>query len=175
MSSNIVFPSKLESLNLLLKHPNQDNIFQWFEGVEDTIQTFNEFPHSWPLYTKSPTIEMFVSLCKQKYPPYFIFNEQHNRLVGVLEIVRVEDELVEIGIWIRRTQQGQGIATEAMICFVNWFEQAYPFIRIITGVESANEAGIKMVEKVGFVWNYQYINPERNNTVYEIFHFGTKE
>lgn len=175
MSSNIVFPSKLESLNLLLKHPNQDNIFQWFEGVEDTIQNFNEFPHSWPLYTKSPTSEMFVSLCKQKYPPYFVFNEQHNIFVGVIEIVRIESDFIEIGFWTRRSYHNRGIMTEALNCFITWFEHSYPFVKIVIGIESANKAAIKIAEKVGFVWDTQYINVERNNTVYEIFHFGTKE
>lgn len=158
----------------MLKYPNQDNMFQWFESVEETIEDLNAFSDSWPLYAKHPTMETFVLLCKQKYPPYFVFNEQHNRFVGVLEFVRVESDYIEIGVWTRRSYHCQGIMTEALTCFLNWFTQTYPHVKIVIGIESANKAAIRLAEKVGFVWSNQYINPERNNAVFEIFYHGMK-
>ena len=164
------FPTRIESSDILLRTLQKEDINVWYDGLTETLDDLRAFPNSWPMYNGPQSIESYQYLSDQRWPPYLIFDD--DVFAGVIEITRVEQSLIEIGFWTCHSQQGQGTMTKALNCFLNWIEVEHPSIAVVIGVESANKPAIRLAAKVGFVWSNSYINPHRNNTVFEIFYYG---
>lgn len=171
------FPNRIESPHILLRTPEPTDSQLLYDGIIETLSDLRSFPYSWLEYIGPQSISNCQSICNIDYTdniglpiPFLIFKEE--KFCGQLKITRVESDLIEVGFWIRHSQQSQGIMTDALKCFCEWVRKTYPNIFVVLGIQKENKSAIRLAEKCGFLWSNSYVNAGRNNTVFEVFYWG---
>jgi RimJ/RimL family protein N-acetyltransferase len=62
---------------------------------------------------------------------------------------------VEIGYWVRKSAQGAGYATESTNALIRYAFNAMGMRRVVIGHAQGNDASRRVIEKLGFVPEYQ--------------------
>ncbi|MDF1756630.1 MAG: GNAT family protein [Verrucomicrobiales bacterium] len=82
-----------------------------------------------------------------------IFNTDQTRLLGGTGFHLREGPLAtksaEIGMFIRKSEAGKGLGTEALKAMLTWGFDAWPWIRLAWICDSRNKASIRTAEKAG--------------------------
>jgi len=79
-------------------------------------------------------------------------------MTGLLPMNDVYRKTAEIGYWLGEPFWNKGIATAAAKMTVDWAWKNLDIVRIHTGVFSYNPASAKVLEKAGFIFEYECKN-----------------
>jgi ribosomal-protein-alanine N-acetyltransferase len=124
------------------------------DGALDIIGTKN--------YLDKRIIKPFI---KQGWGRYALFNKFDGDFIGFcgLTVHTLDDnqEYVELGYKIIKKFWGQGYASEAAICIINYAKDVLGIKEIISIIEPSNLASIKIAQKVGLsFWKKSFFNNE---------------
>ncbi|KAK3906758.1 acyl-CoA N-acyltransferase, partial [Staphylotrichum tortipilum] len=94
--------------------------------------------------------------------------------VGVKPRADVEERTFEVGYWLAEGKWGQGLMTEVLGAYVDWFFGAVPTaVRLEGVVFGGNEASGRVLEKVGFVYEGTRRKAgTKNGRVFDILVYG---
>jgi [ribosomal protein S5]-alanine N-acetyltransferase len=114
-----------------------------WDNLRDTIP----FP-----YTEKDA-EIFIQICKTQEPVTNFAIEYKGEFAGVIGLV-IQDDVyrlsAEAGYWIGEPFWGKGIATEALTLLVNYAFGKLDLMRVYSNVFEYNKASCRVLEKVGF-------------------------
>lgn len=72
-------------------------------------------------------------------------------LIGFLFVYVENDEYAHIGYLLAQEYWGRGLASELLQGFINSVEKSEPWLKLIGGVDQANIASAKLLQKLGFI------------------------
>jgi RimJ/RimL family protein N-acetyltransferase len=123
-------------------------------------------------------VERWITVCQQKYAQRgygtsAVFERSTNQFVGYCGVVRAPgndfDELIyvyHVAAW------GKGYATEAGHAMIAYVFQHAPLDQIYATIYPDNQASIRVVEKLGFHFDRQVIDPEGVPVFYYVIERG---
>ena len=176
---------RIETENLILSIPSCEDGPQYHQAVIETMDDFKQFPFTWPLFQRTPSLDICNEYCcdaqiKASFftlIPLKISLKSTNSVVGMIEVHGIDWHNLtwEIGFWTSHSYQKQQIMSEALSGFLNFMKNHYPEITVVIGIEPSNQKAIKLASKVGFKWINTFTNKQRNNTVFEIYYFNSND
>lgn len=90
--------------------------------------------------------------------------------IGCCGIHNITAESIELGLWLKKDSQGNGLGTEIIKALIEFLENNFTFKYILYPVDEENIASKKIPEKLGFnpVKKYtKYKNPHTDLTILE--------
>ena len=110
----------------------------------------DHFPHPYSLEHAKRFITEAITL----KPPVTFAIAFNNKFVGVIGIktqIDIYRRSGEVGYWIGKPHQGQGIATIALALITDYGLNVLNLNRLFAGVFSNNAASIRVLEKCGYL------------------------
>jgi len=77
-----------------------------------------------------------------------IINDKDKSFIGRIGIYELKSEIPEIGIWIKKTEQGKGYGFEATNATIEWVFRNLGIKRLLYPVDKRNHNSIKIVKKI---------------------------
>lgn len=178
---------QIESDTIILRVPRPGDGEILYEALSDVLEKLKSRPNSWTWANDPQSPEASEQYCQVNYEfwkntgnkwPLLIIEKQSGKVAGVFEFYR-RDWGWEVGAWSRPVRMIDtaardvvsihGLMTEAGLAIRKYFIKHDPTTVVVMGIESSNKAAIRLVERIGCTWSHQYINPDRNNAVFEIY------
>ena len=178
---------QLDSDTIILRVPRPGDGEMLYDALSDVLERLKSRPNSWTWADNPQSPDISEEYCKVNHEfwkstgnkwPLLIIEKQSGKVAGVFEFYRREWGW-EVGAWSRPVRMIanvsrdvipiQGIMTEAALAVRKYFITHDPTAVVVMGIESSNKAAIRLVEKMGCRWSHQYINPDRNNAIFEIY------
>jgi RimJ/RimL family protein N-acetyltransferase len=118
------FPDQFHTPRLLVRAPRAGDGPAVYEAVQESLAALRAWPASLPWALAEPTPEASETHCRRGQAawltrtdlPMLIFRRDTGALVGATGLHRLDWAVsrFEVGYWCRRSQQGQGLMTEAV-------------------------------------------------------------
>ena len=112
----------------------------------------------WPVRTREQTVEALAKKLVSASAPapghwldLAIEERATGTVIGGVVLKREEGTAAEIGYVLRRDRWGQGLATEAVVAFMEEARVRFGVTRFTAVVEAPNAASIRLLERLGFV------------------------
>ncbi|MTG99283.1 GNAT family N-acetyltransferase [Myroides sp. BIT-d1] len=86
-----------------------------------------------------------------------VLDTKNNEFVGSCGIHDINDETVELGLWLKESKQGKGLGTIIVQAMLNIVKENIKTRTIIYSVEEANEYSSRLPIKFGFQYVYDFI------------------
>ncbi|MEG0929079.1 GNAT family N-acetyltransferase [Chryseobacterium sp.] len=96
--------------------------------------------------------------------------DSNGDFTGCCGIHNITEESIELGLWLKKNSQGNGLGTEIIIALIEFLENNFTFKYILYPVDEENIASKKIPEKLGFILFKRYTkykNPVTNLTILE--------
>lgn len=138
---------------VVLRRPTKKDIpfFVEYCNSRDIARWIPVMPHP---YTKKDA-EWFVKDCAEKWKTdknYQYAIEVEGELAGMIGLNRKEKGVAELGYWIAKPFQGQGITTEAARLVIDNAFKHMKLHRIEAKFLSGNEGSRRVMEKIGMTY-----------------------
>ena len=147
----------LTSQRLLLRAPCHGDGPALNEAVVESIDQLKPWM---PWAQAQPTLEQSELVCRQMAAhfaqrsdlPFFIFERGSGRLIGGTGLHRFDWSVprFEIGYWVRRSEQGHGLITEAVQTLVRLAFDGLRARRVEVRMSSMNHRSRAVAERCGF-------------------------
>jgi RimJ/RimL family protein N-acetyltransferase len=145
-------PAKLLSTRLLLRMPMMEDAFPIFElyAQDREVTRFLTFePHHSIKVTKT-----FLERCLNNWKnnisfPWTIIRRRDKQLIGMIEIVNIEQSGIQLGYVLAKTFWGNGYMTEALRKIIEWSFTQDDIYRVWAVCDIENTASARVLEKVG--------------------------
>ena len=133
-------PEKIHSIRLLMRKPMMEDaspIFQLYAQDTEVTKYLTWKPHLSITNTKT-----FLKSCLHNWQngisfPWTIVRKNDKQLIGMLEIVNVDQTGIQLGYVLARPFWGKGYMTEALLEIIDWAFKLYPEdVSCIRGVSS---------------------------------------
>ncbi|MEK6494118.1 GNAT family N-acetyltransferase [Myroides odoratimimus] len=86
-----------------------------------------------------------------------VLNKETNEFIGSCGLSDINDESVEIGLWIKASEQGKGYGAEVTEKLIEITKSEINTSSILYAVEKGNEASVSIPSKFGFTHTYDFI------------------
>ncbi|WP_106917424.1 GNAT family N-acetyltransferase [Chryseobacterium aurantiacum] len=96
--------------------------------------------------------------------------DSNGDFTGCCGIHNITEESIELGLWLKKNSQGNGLGTEIIIALIEFLENNFTFKYILYPVDEENIASKQIPEKLGFILFKRYTkykNPVTNLTILE--------
>lgn len=80
----------------------------------------------------------------------FVVLDLDEKFIGCCGMHNINPESVEVGLWLKKERQDQGLGTEVIINLINFIEQNLKIDYIIYPVDRENIRSLKIPQKLGF-------------------------
>jgi RimJ/RimL family protein N-acetyltransferase len=128
--------------------------------------------------------ERWIRGCQEDYSPerwgfglWAVVLEQSSDLIGFCGLSRFDDidgqPEVEVGYRLARRFWGQGLATEAALATRDYAFQTLGLTRLISIIEPANSASVRVAEKTGMTLEKELVKWDRPVSIYVIHNPAT--
>lgn len=77
--------------------------------------------------------------------------DSNRNFIGCCGIHNITEESIELGLWLKKSAQGQGLGTEIITALIMFLEHNFTFKYILYPVDEENIASKKIPEKLGFI------------------------
>ncbi|WP_313581737.1 GNAT family N-acetyltransferase [Chishuiella sp.] len=105
------------------------------------------------------------NLNMQKEIVFVVLDSITRNFIGCCGIHNINSKSVEIGLWIKKESQSNGLGTEIVTNLVDFIEQNFSINHIIYPVDEQNIRSRKIPEKLGFEKFAYYTKPKNNTTI----------
>ncbi|MBA4379767.1 MAG: GNAT family N-acetyltransferase [Anaerolinea sp.] len=146
-------PERLETSRLLLRKPVLEDADAIFHGHASDPQVTRYL--TWKTHTDIEMSRAYLQRCILCWKdvngtafPWVIVHKKDERLVGTIEM-RVLQHRADLGYGLARAYWGNGIATEATNCLVEWALAQPEIFRVWAICDVDNTASSRVLEKVG--------------------------
>ncbi|MGM5481805.1 MAG: GNAT family N-acetyltransferase [Nanobdellota archaeon] len=147
-----------ETERLILRKPKKSDYKDIYEGIKDKniSKHLLVVPHP---YTEKDA-KKFIAHClkswkkkKMEKYPFFIELKSENKVIGVLELMKVKRDqgTAETGSWLNKKYQRKGYMTEAKIAINNFAFKELGLRRMSTHAFTDNIASNKTQKKMGYI------------------------
>ncbi len=126
----------------LVKYANNYNIW---------LNLTDSFPYPYTLHDA----EKFIEFCKDQTKELNLCIDFNGELIGMIGVVfnnGIKQKTVDFGYWLAQPFWGQGIMTKCASEFIKFVFSNYDIIRIQSLVFDWNKPSIRVLEKLGFVY-----------------------
>ncbi|MDM1556441.1 MULTISPECIES: GNAT family N-acetyltransferase [Chryseobacterium] len=82
--------------------------------------------------------------------------DSNRNFIGCCGIHNITEESIELGLWLKKSAQGQGLGTEIITALIMFLEHNFTFKYILYPVDEENIASKKIPEKLGFIPTKKY-------------------
>lgn len=124
-----------------------------------TVSSYDHLRPWMPWATTEQTVDEAEALCRRFYARYLL-NEDYvlgawrgDELLGGsgfhLRYGGLDQRTVEIGMWIRASAAGQGLATRVLAAMLRWGFETWGWERIVWMCDTRNTASARVAEKNG--------------------------
>lgn len=96
--------------------------------------------------------------------------DSNGDFTGCCGIHNITEESIELGLWLKKNSQGNGLGTEIIMALIEFLENNFTFKYILYPVDEENIANKKIPEKLGFIPFKRYTkykNPVTHLTIVE--------
>ena len=83
--------------------------------------------------------------------------DHNEEFMGCCGIHNINEESVELGLWLKKGAHGVGLGTEIISSLIKFSENNFTFKYILYPVDKSNIASKKIPEKLGFIPYKEYI------------------
>ena len=150
----MVFP-QLTTERFLLKEVVADDLPYLFEGLSDPIAMPHNGVYFETLEATKAQLEWYNKNWSEGTGIYWrITRKEDDAFIGVISMYhyKAEHRKAELGYWILPRFWKQGIATEVIRPVIHYCQQERGIHRLEAFVEEGNEASVRLLEKVGFIY-----------------------
>jgi len=145
-------PEKISTDRLLLRKPMMEDasqIFQLYAQDQDITRYLTFEPHQSIDDTKS-----FLKRCLTNWKidasfPWTIVRRKDKQLLGMIEIVNIEQSGVQLGYVLAKPYWGKGYMTESLKSIINWAFKQNDIFRVWAVCDIENAASCRVMEKSG--------------------------
>jgi RimJ/RimL family protein N-acetyltransferase len=145
-------PVKIISTRLLLRMPMMEDAFPIFElyAQDEEVTRFLTFkPHHSIKDTKT-----FLERCLKNWEknisfPWTIIRRRDKQLIGMIEIVNIEQTGIQLGYVLAKKFWGNGYMTEALQKIIEWSFTQEDIYRVWAVCDIENTASARVLEKAG--------------------------
>lgn len=154
------FPDTLETERLILRAPRPGDGQAVFEAVAETLDDQRRWPASLPWALAEPAPAASEAFCRQGAAAWFartdlpmlVFLKEGNAFVGGSGLHRLDWKVpkCEVGYWVRKSMQGRGLATEAVMAVTEFALSALGARRVEILSDAKNIASRRVAERAGY-------------------------
>jgi RimJ/RimL family protein N-acetyltransferase len=145
-------PEKIETNRLLLRKPMMEDalpIFQLYAQDQEVTKFLTFKPHQSIVETKT-----FLKRCLSNWKdetsfPWTIIRLKDNQLLGMVEIVKMDQTGIQMGYVLAKPFWGNGFMTEVLKEIINWAFIQKDIYRVWAICELDNTASARVMEKAG--------------------------
>ena len=145
-------PEKIETNRLLLRKPMMEDaspIFQLYAQDREVTRYLTFKPHSSIQATKDFLERCLHNWKNEKSFPWTIVRMKDNQLVGMVEIVNIDQTGVQIGYVLAKPYWGNGYMTEVLRKIIDWGLKQKDIYRVWAICDFDNIASTRVMEKAG--------------------------
>jgi RimJ/RimL family protein N-acetyltransferase len=143
-------PEKITSERLLLRMPMMEDAFPIFElyAQDQEVTKYLTFdPHQSIKDTKS-----FLKRCLNNWKnntsfPWTIVRRKDKQLLGMIDIVSIEQSGIQLGYVLAKTYWGNGYMTESLKLIIQWALKQKDIYRVWAVCDIENTASARVMEK----------------------------
>lgn len=148
---------KLESERLILRKFELDDAQEMFDNWASDLEV-NKFL-SWPVHKSVETTKAIIKEWVEEYNDpqvfrYAITLKSSGALIGAIDVVKIVDDVPEIGYCLSRKYWNNGYMTETVKTLINYLNNI-GYKKIIIAANKDNIASIRVIEKCGFTFTHQ--------------------
>jgi RimJ/RimL family protein N-acetyltransferase len=169
MTRTIPYPLELVTERLVIRSPSRKDA----EGLRDAIEESLDDLRPWmPWADHALTLAEAVDNCAKAVRDFrdgkdhrlHFFLKESNILLGSSGLHRIDWSVpkFEIGYWIRRSQSGNGYATEAVEAISRYAFDELGSRRVVITTSPENEKSCRVAERLGFALDGTLRNDCRN-------------
>lgn len=158
--------SPLETERLVLRKVLPSDAPFILEFFKDDEATKFMLHHFYTLEEVQVQMDYYKNQYENETGCYWLMqHKETNENIGVIGLHNIQNEHKkgEIGFWVLPKFNGKGFTTEAANAIVNFCFSQLNFNRIEATVETENEASIKVIKKLGFIYEGTFEEYEMNN------------
>ena len=145
-------PNNLQTERLFLRRPVVEDavpIFEQYAQDEEISRYLTWEPHKSIADTKS-----FLKRCRNSWQkgsafPWTIIRKSDSQLLGMIEIVNIDQSGVSIGYVLARAFWGNGYMTEALRAVINWSLSQTDVYRVWAICDTENQSSARVMKKAG--------------------------
>lgn len=157
---------KIVTNRLVLQPVNEIYIDEINKNFTKDITTYMPYD---PIGNREDTVNFVSSsienLNMQKEIVFVILDKTTKNFIGCCGIHNINSESVEVGLWIKKDLQSNGLGTEIVTCLVKFIEDNFSINYIIYPVDEKNIRSRKIPEKLGFEEFTRYTKPKNKTEV----------
>jgi ribosomal-protein-alanine N-acetyltransferase len=145
-------PENIFTERLLLRKPVTEDavpIFEEYAQDEEITQFLTWVPHQSIQDTKAFIKRCSLSWKKGTAFPWTIIRKADNQLLGMIEIVAIDQSGVNIGYVLARPFWGQGYMMEALQALIQWAMEQNDIYRVWAICDVNNISSTRVMEKSG--------------------------
>jgi RimJ/RimL family protein N-acetyltransferase len=145
-------PEKIVSERLLLRIPTMEDAFQIFQlyAQDPEVTKYLTFePHQSIKDTKTFLKRCLNNWKKNTSFPWTIIRRHDKQLMGMIEIVNIEQSGVQLGYVLAREFWGNGYMTESLKLIIDWSFTQKDLYRVWAVCDLENKASSRVMEKAG--------------------------
>lgn len=145
-------PEKINTDRLLLRKPMMEDaapIFELYAQDPEVIRYLTFKPHQSINDTKTFLKKCLNSWKKNTSFPWTIIRQNDKQLLGMLEIVNIEQSGIQLGYVLAQPFWGKGYMTESLIKIIDWSLKQRDIFRVWAVCDLENIASARVMEKAG--------------------------
>lgn len=165
-------PLQIESDRLIIRCAQPGDGRAVYEAVVETLEDLRAWPASLPWAMHEPSVEASETFCRESYVEYLArkgfpmlaFLKSDNVFVAASGLHGLDWSVPagEIGYWCRKTFQGRGLATEAVMAISSFAIQTLGVQRIISRPDAENSPSCRVAEHAGYILEGTLRNERRS-------------
>jgi RimJ/RimL family protein N-acetyltransferase len=145
-------PQKIDTKRLLLRKPMMEDaspIFKLYAQDQDVTRYLTFKPHQSIEETKT-----FLKRCLNNWKnetsfPWTIIRMKDNQLVGMVEIVSLDQSGIQLGYVLAKSYWGNGYMTEVLRKIIDWAFRQNDTYRVWAMCDIENIASTRVMERAG--------------------------
>ena len=145
-------PKKIDTNRLLLREPMMEDaspIFQLYAQDKDVTRYLTFEPHQSIEETKT-----FLKRCLKNWKnetsfPWTIIRKKDKQLIGMVEIVSIDQTGIQLGYVLAKSYWGNGYMTEVLQIIIDWAFRQKDTYRVWAICDIGNIASTRVMEKAG--------------------------
>ena len=145
-------PEKVYTKRLLLRQPMMEDasrIFETYAQDHEVTRYLTFEPHASIRDTKTFLKRCLNNWKKNTSFPWTIIRQSDNQLLGMIEIVNIEQSGIQLGYVLAKPFWGNGYMTESLKAIIEWSLKQKDIYRVWAVCDVENSASARVLEKAG--------------------------